>query len=70
MGGRLTQSRNPIPRKIGRWRCRDLKTQIKSRLGVDISERSVERILNARGFSRLSVRPKHPKADEAFFRRR
>jgi transposase len=57
----------PAPVKDGvvRWRCADLKAQIKSRFGVEISERSLGRILNARGFRKLSARPRHPKADEA-----
>ncbi len=46
-------------------RCRDLKVQIKNRFDVEISERSVGRILRARKFRRLSPRPKHAKADEA-----
>jgi transposase len=56
---------DPIEDGVVRWRRCDLKAQIKSRFEVEISERSVGRILRARGFRRLSVRPKHPKADEA-----
>ena len=56
---------DPIEDGVVRWRCADLKSQIKRRFGVEISERSVGRILKARGFRRLSARPKHPKADEA-----
>ncbi len=50
---------------VVRWRCRDLRIEIKNRFNVAISERSVGRILRAQGFRRLSVRPQHPKADEA-----
>jgi transposase len=50
---------------VVRWRCCDLKAKIKNRFNIEISERSVARILRERGFRRLSVRPKHPKADEA-----
>jgi transposase len=50
---------------VVRWRCCDLKVKIKNRFNIEISERSVARILRDRGFRRLSVRPKHPKADEA-----
>lgn len=50
---------------VVRWRCCDLKAKIKNSFNVEISERSVGRILRARGFRRLSVRPKHPRADEA-----
>ena len=48
-----------------RWRCSDLKTEIKKRFGVDHSERHVERLLKQLGFTRLSIRPRHPKADVA-----
>ena len=51
--------------KVVRWRCVDLKEVIKDRFDVEISERHVGRILKGRGFRRLSVRPRHPKADEA-----
>ena len=51
--------------KVVRWRCVDLKEVIKDRFDVEISERHVGRILKGRGFRRLSVRPRHPKSDEA-----
>ena len=50
---------------VVRWRCADLKRIIEARFGVTLSERSVGRILNERGFRRLSVRPRHPRCDEA-----
>lgn len=50
---------------VVRWRCIDLKGEIKSRFKVDLSERQVERVLKQLDFARLSVRPRHPKADEA-----
>jgi transposase len=56
---------DPVKDGVVRWRCADLKAQIERRFGVEISERSVGRILKARGFRKLSVRPKHPKADAA-----
>jgi len=56
---------DPVKDGVVRWRCADLKAQIKRRFGVEISERSVGRILNARGFRKLSARPQHPKADAA-----
>jgi transposase len=51
--------------KVVRWRCADLKAALKERFGVEVSERHVGRILKKRGFRRLSVRPRHPQADEA-----
>lgn len=50
--------------KVVRWRCVDLKEVIKDRFDVEISERHVGRILKDRGYARISVRPRHPKADE------
>lgn len=48
---------------VVRWRCVDLKGEIKTRFGVDLSERQVERILKRLNFARLSSRPRHPRAD-------
>ncbi len=50
---------------VVRWRCVDLQGEIKARFGVEISERHVGRLLKGLKFTRLSVRPRHPKADEA-----
>lgn len=50
---------------VVRWRCLDLKTRIAACFGIQVSERSVGRILKERGFRRLSPRPKHPKTDAA-----
>jgi transposase len=48
---------------VVRWRCVDLKGEIQSRFGVDLSLRQVERILKQLNFARLSTRPRHPQAD-------
>lgn len=50
---------------VVRWRCVDLQAQIQTRFGVRLSARQVERILKRLRFTRLSVRPRHPQADEA-----
>lgn len=50
---------------VVRWRCVDLKAIIASKFGVDLSEDQIGRILKQRGYTRLSVRPRHPQADEA-----
>ncbi len=50
---------------VVRWRCVDLQAQIKERFDVDHSERHVGRLLSKLRFRRLSVRPRHPQADEA-----
>lgn len=50
---------------VVRWRCADLQAQIKQRFDVEHSERHVGRLLRKLKFTRLSVRPRHPQADEA-----
>jgi putative transposase len=59
--------RGPDPDRDGvvRWRRVDLKALIETRFAVHLHERSVGKVLRRLGFTRLSVRPKHPKADEA-----
>lgn len=56
---------DPDKDKVVRWRCVDLKAVIAEKFGVDLSEDQIGRIMNRRGYRRLSVRPQHPKADEA-----
>ncbi|WP_290753465.1 winged helix-turn-helix domain-containing protein [Amaricoccus sp.] len=48
---------------VVRWRCADLAGVVADRFGVALSERSVERLLNDRGYGRLRPRPQHPKGD-------
>ena len=50
---------------VVRWRCVDLQGEIKQRFDVEVSERHVGRLLRRLAFTRLSVRPRHPEADEA-----
>src|SRR5690349_20094379 len=59
--------RGPDPDRDGvvRWRRVDLKALIETRFAVRLRERSVGKVLRRLGFARLSVRPEHPKADEA-----
>jgi transposase len=59
--------RGPDPERDGvvRWRRVDLRALIEARFAVRLHERSVGKVLRRLGFARLSVRPKHPKADEA-----
>jgi transposase len=66
LGRVVEMAPDPVKDGVVRWRCCDLKRQIKDRFDVELSERSVGRILRVQGFRRLSVRPKHPKTDEAF----
>ena len=59
--------RGPDPDRDGvvRWRRIDLKALIETRFAVRLHERTVGEVLRRLGFARLSVRPEHPKADEA-----
>src|SRR4051794_17794657 len=59
--------RGPDPDRDGvvRWRRVDLKALIETRFAVRLHERSVGKVLRRLGFARISVRPEHPKADEA-----
>jgi transposase len=55
----------PEPDRDGvvRWRRVDLRAVIAARFGVRLHERSVGKVLRRLGFTRLSVRPKHPTSD-------
>src|SRR3954469_7294018 len=59
--------RGPDPDHDGgvRWRRVPLRALIEARFAVRLHERSVGKVLRRLGFTRLSVRPRHPKADEA-----
>ena len=59
--------RGPDPDRDGvvRWRRVDLRALIEARFAVRLHERSVGKVLRRLGFARLSVRPRHPKADAA-----
>ena len=46
-------------------RCGGVEGGIKARFGVEVSGRTGGRLLKGLKFTRLSVRPRHPKADEA-----
>ena len=57
----------PDPERDGvvRWRRKDLQRRIEGAFGVEVHERTVGKYLAALGYRRLSVRPRHPKADPA-----
>jgi transposase len=48
---------------VVRWRRVDLARVIKARFGVTLAERTVGELLRRLGFSHVSPRPRHPKAD-------
>ena len=56
---------DPARHGVVRWRRVDLRDEIEQRYGVTLHERSVGKVLAKLGFRRLSVRPRHPQADEA-----
>jgi transposase len=59
----VAQGPDPARDGVVRWRRIDLKRWIEARFGVVMHERTVGKQLAALGFVRLSVRPRHPKAD-------
>src|SRR3954469_10685147 len=61
----VEQGPDPARDGVVRWRRVDLQALIEARFAVRLHERSVGKVLRRLGFTRLSVRPRHPKADEA-----
>src|SRR5947199_10593154 len=61
----VEQGPDPDRDGVVRWRRVDLQALIEARFAVRLHERSVGKVLRRLGFTRLSVRPQHPKADEA-----
>jgi transposase len=49
---------------VVRWRRIDLRDELQRRFGVTLHERSVGKVLAKLGYRKLSVRPRHPQADE------
>ena len=56
---------DPARHGVVRWRRVDLRDELERRFGVTLHERSVGKVLAKLGYRRLSVRPRHPQADEA-----
>src|SRR3954468_17475097 len=61
----VEQGPDPDRDGVVRWRRGDLRGLIEARFAVRLRARTVGKVLRRLGFSRLSVRPRHPKADEA-----
>ena len=55
---------DPAVHGVVRWRRVDLRDELQRRFGVGLHERSVGKILTKLGYRKLSVRPRHPQADE------
>ena len=66
-GARLRRVAGPDPARDGvvRWRCCDLRRVIAERFDVVVHERTVGKLLDRLGLSRLKPRPHHPKRDLA-----
>ena len=56
---------DPVQDGVVRWRRSDLARVIKARFDVVLAERTVGGLLHRLGFSHVSPRPRHPKADVA-----
>jgi transposase len=61
----VEQGPDPDRDGVVRWRRVDLRALIEARFAVRLHERTVGKVLRRLGFARLSVRPRHPKADAA-----
>src|SRR5438270_1153041 len=61
----VEQGPDPDRDGVVRRRRVDLRALIEARFAVRLHERSVGEVLRRLGFSRVSVRPRHPKADAA-----
>src|SRR4051794_23517969 len=61
----VEQGPDPDRDGVVRWRRIDLKALIEARFAVRLHERTVGKVLRRLGFTRLSVRPRDPEADEA-----
>ena len=55
---------DPAVHGVVRWRRVDLRDELQRRFGVALHERSVGKVLAKLGYRKLSVRPRHPQADE------
>jgi transposase len=55
---------DPAVHGVVRWRRVDLRDELQRQFGVELHERSVGKVLKRLGYRRLSVRPRHPEADE------
>jgi len=55
---------DPAVHGVVRWRRIDLRDELQRRFGVALHERSVWKVLARLGYRKLSVRPRHPQADE------
>jgi transposase len=55
---------DPARHGVVRWRRIDLRDELQRQFGIALHERSIGKVLAKLGYRRLSVRPRHPQADE------
>jgi transposase len=55
---------DPAKDKVVRWRCLDLREEVRRRFSVTVSERTIGKWLRKLQLTRLQPRPSHPKKDE------
>ena len=65
LAARVEAGPDPKVDRVVRWRRIDLRRWIEAEFGVVMHERTVGKQLRELGYRRLSVRPRHPNADEA-----
>jgi len=65
LAGWVEAGPDPDRHGVVRWRRVDLRDELARRFVVHLHERSVGKVLAKLGYRRLSVRPRHPEADEA-----
>ena len=65
LAARVEAGPDPKLDRVVRWRRIDLKRWIEAEFGVVMHERTAGKQLRELGYRRLSVRSRHPKADEA-----
>jgi transposase len=56
---------DPAADGVVRWRCADLREQVKRRFAVTVHERTIGKWLRRRKLTRLQPRPAHPRQDLA-----
>jgi putative transposase len=56
---------DPATDGVVRWRCADLRAQVKWRFAVTVHERTIGKWLRRRKLTRLQPRPAHPRQDLA-----
>jgi transposase len=56
---------DPDTHKVVRWRCVDLREEVRVQFSVTVAERTIAKWLRALGLTRLQPRPYHPKRDLA-----